>query len=183
MEKFELNAQDAVLLIIDLQEKLMPPMAHRDQVCKNTGLLLEAARQFHIPVVVTQQYPKGLGHTVPQVTQELPEDHQVMDKMSFDAAADGLLPLLEKIGRSTVMVCGSETHVCVYQTVRSLLSSGYKVFPIQDAICSRFTHNYKSGLALMRDMGATVITAEGAAFDLMKISGTPEFKVISKALK
>ena len=81
------------------------------------------------------------------------------------------------------MVCGTETHVCVYQTVRSLLERDYSVFPIGDAICSRSTFNYQNGLSLMDRMGACVLTAEGAAFDLLKVSGTPAFKTVSKALK
>ena len=183
MEKFRLNAEDTVLLIIDVQEKLMVAMDYREQLYKNTGLLLTAAAQFHMPVVVTEQYAKGLGHTVPEVAQSLPADHQLMEKMTFDATGDGLLEILAKTGRHNVLVCGTETHVCVYQTVRSLLEHDYRVFPVQDAICSRFTLNYKSGLKLMSRMGATVISAEGAAFDLLKVAGTPEFKAISKALK
>lgn len=180
---FHLDAEDAVLLIIDVQEKLMVAMEERERLYRNTGILLTAARELGIPVVVTEQYPKGLGATVPEVAGQLPADHRLVEKASFDAARDGLLPVLKELGRRSVMVCGTETHVCVYQTVRSLLEAGYTVFPIEDAICSRFPHNYQSGLSLMGRMGACVLTAEGAAFDLLKVSGTPAFKAVSKALK
>lgn len=183
LTRFHLDAEDAVLLIIDVQTKLMVAMEEQARVCRNTGILLTAAQALNIPVVVTEQYPKGLGPTVPEVAGLLPPDVRMLEKSSFDATRDGLLPVLEELGRHSVMVCGTETHVCVYQTVRSLLEQDYKVFPIGDAICSRFPHNYQSGLALMDRMGACVLTAEGAAFDLLKVSGTPAFKTVSKALK
>ncbi len=183
MERFQIQADDTVLLIIDVQEKLMSAMDHRDQVYKNTELLLEAAKQFHLPVIVTEQYPKGLGRTVDEVAKALPADFKGMEKTHFNACGEGLLELLAATGRRTVLVCGTETHVCVYQTVRTLLDHGFQVFPVQDAICSRFTTNYKSGLQLMAGMGAVVITAEGAVFDLMQQAGTPAFKAISKVLK
>lgn len=181
MERYHLNAEDAVLLIIDVQEKLMAAMEHREQLYRNTNLMLTAAEQLGLPVVVTEQYPAGLGSTVPELN--LPQEHRLVEKMTFDACGAGLLEVLRETGRGTVLVCGTETHVCVYQTVRSLLEQKYRVFPVEDAICSRFTANYKSGRKLMRDMGAVGITAEGAAFDLLKKAGTAPFKAISKALK
>ena len=183
LTRFHLDAQEAVLLIIDVQTRLMAAMEDRDRVCRNTGILLTAARELHIPVVVTEQYPKGLGPTVPEVAELLPQDVHMLEKSSFDAARDGLLPVLEALGRRSVLVCGTETHVCVYQTVRSLLEAGYQVFAAEDAICSRAPHNYRSGLALMDRMGACVLTAEGAAFDLLKVAQGPAFKAVSAAVK
>ena len=183
LTRFHLDAEDAVLLIIDVQTKLMAAMEETPRVFRNTGILLTAAKALGIPVVVTEQYPKGLGPTAPEVAGLLPPEVRMLEKSSFDAARDGLLPVLEGLGRRSVMVCGTETHVCVYQTVRSLLEQDYRVFPIGDAICSRTPWNYQSGLALMDRMGACVLTAEGAAFDLLKVSGTPAFKTVSAALK
>ncbi|WP_317380658.1 isochorismatase family protein [uncultured Intestinimonas sp.] len=183
LTRFHLDAEDAVLLIIDVQTKLMAAMEETPRVFRNTGILLTAAKALDIPVVVTEQYPKGLGPTAPEVAGLLPPEVRMLEKSSFDAARDGLLPVLEGLGRRSVMVCGTETHVCVYQTVRSLLEQDYRVFPIGDAICSRTPWNYQSGLALMDRMGACVLTAEGAAFDLLKVSGTPAFKTVSAALK
>lgn len=183
LSRFHLDAEEAVLLIIDVQTKLMAAMPDAQRLCRNTGILLTAAQALNIPVVVTEQYPQGLGPTVPELAQLLPQDVHKLEKSSFDAARDGLLPVLEKLGRRSVMVCGTETHVCVYQTVRSLLERDYKVFAVGNAICSRSPYNYQNGLTLMDRMGACVLTAEGAAFDLLKVSGTPAFKVVSKALK
>lgn len=178
-----LDAEDAVLLIIDVQTKLMAAMEDRDRVYRNTGILLTAARELHIPVVVTEQYPKGLGPTVPEVAELLPPDVRVLEKTAFDAARDGLLPVLEGLGRRSVLLCGDEAHICVFQTARSLLEAGYRVFAVEDAICSRSSANCRSGLALLDRMGACVLTAEGAAFDLLKVSGTPAFKAVSQAVK
>ena len=183
LTRFHLNAEETALLIIDVQTKLMAAMEDTPRLCRNTGILLTAARELHIPVVVTEQYPKGLGATSAELLEAMPEGWTRIEKMAFDAAGPELLDKLSALGRKTVVVCGTETHVCVYQTTRSLLEQGYQVFLVQDAVCSRFTHNYKSGLALMREMGAVVLTAEGAVFDLLKVSGTPAFKVLSKALK
>ena len=169
-----LDAEDAVLLIIDVQTKLMAAMEDRDRVYRNTGILLTAARALQIPVVVTEQYPKGLGPTVPEVAELLPPDVRVLEKTAFDAARDGLLPVLEGLGRRSVLLCGDEAHICVFQTARSLLEA---------AICSRSSANCRSGLALLDRMGACVLTAEGAAFDLLKVSGTPAFKAVSQAVK
>ena len=178
-----LDEEDAVLLIIDVQTKLMAAMEDRDRVYRNTGILLTAARALQIPVVVTEQYPKGLGPTVPEVAELLPPDVRVLEKTAFDAARDGLLPVLEGLGRRSVLLCGDEAHICVFQTARSLLEAGYRVFAVEDAICSRSSANCRSGLALLDRMGACVLTAEGAAFDLLKVSGTPAFKAVSQAVK
>ncbi len=183
MERFRIKADDTVLLVIDLQEKLMPTMDRREEVYKNTVFLLNVAAQYKLPVIVTEQYPRGLGHTVPEIAGALPEGSGLVEKVFFDACGSGLADALSKIGRKTVLVTGCETHVCVYQTVRSLLELGYRVFVAGDAVCSRFPANYQSGLKLMAEMGAVVISAEGAAFDVMQIAGTPEFKVISNLLK
>ena len=183
LSRFHLDAEDAVLLIIDVQTKLMAAMEEGGRVCRNTGILLTAARALNFPVVVTEQYPKGLGPTVPELTELLPPDVHMLEKASFDAVRDGLLPVLEGLGRRSVLLCGTETHVCVYQTARSLVEHGYRVFPIGDAICSRFPYNYQNGLTLMDRLGTCVLTAEGAVFDLLKVSGTPAFKAVSKALK
>ena len=183
LTRFHLNAEETALLIIDVQTKLMAAMEDTPRLCRNTGILLTAARELHIPVVVTEQYPKGLGPTVPEVAELLPPDVHMLEKSSFDAARDGLLPVLEALGRRSVLLCGDEAHICVFQTARSLLEAGYRVFAVEDAICSRSSANCRSGLALMDRMGACVLTAEGAAFDLLKVAQGPAFKAVSAAVK
>lgn len=182
MSKFKLEPQDTVLMIIDVQEKLMAAMKDRERVYKNINLLLETAKQFNIPVIVTEQYPKGLGPTVSVIAEHLPE-HKYLDKTSFTACTDGLWDILTELNRRTILVTGSETHICVFQTTRDLQEAGYQVHLIKDAVCSRFDANYENGLQLMHDTGAVISNTETAVFDLLKKAGTPEFKVISPLVK
>lgn len=183
MTKFKLDSEQTVLLIIDLQEKLLRVMKDRETVFKNTRLLIETAKQFNIPIILTEQYPKGLGATVDEVKNALPEQYYYIEKMSFTACTDELKNILSKINRKYVVVAGSETHICVFQTVRDLNEAGHIVHVAKDAVCSRFDHNYENGLKLMEDTGAVITNTETVVFDLLKYSGTPEFKAISPLLK
>lgn len=182
MANYKLEAQDTVLIIIDLQEKLMRAMKDKERVYKNTNLLIEAAKQLNIPIIVTEQYPKGLGATVDEIKDQLPE-HFYLDKVSFSACVGNLPIELEKLGRKNILITGSETHICVFQTTRDLVAAGYNVQVVKDAICSRTDENYINGLELMKDVGAIITNAETVVFDLLKVSGTPEFKAISALLK
>jgi nicotinamidase-related amidase len=182
MSKYHVNQEDAVLVIIDIQERLMNAMAERDQVYKNTALLVETAKQFNIPIIISEQYPRGLGSTVSEIKDHLEDyPYQYIEKTSF-SVSDQLLGIMPT-GRKTLIVTGTETHVCVYQTVRNMVEAGYNVHMAKDAVCSRYEINYSNGLALMHDAGAVISNTETIVFDLLKISGTPEFKAISPLLK
>jgi nicotinamidase-related amidase len=183
MNRFVLESEDAVILIIDLQERLMNSMKDREKVYKNSNLLLNLAKEMGIPVIISEQYPKGLGATVDLIKQNLPEDYAYVEKVSFSTCGSGLLEILKDMSRKTVIVAGSETHVCVFQTVRDLIYAGYNVHVSRDAVCSRFDENYENGLDLMKDLGAVVSNTETIVFDLLKMSGTPAFKAISPLLK
>lgn len=178
--KFELNKDDTVLVVIDVQEKLMKAMSQSEKVYKNTNLLLTAAKAMDIPVIVTEQYPRGLGSTVDEIKANLPE-HKYMDKVTF-SAFEGLKELLDD-SRKNVLITGSETHICVFQTTRDLIKAGYNVHVVKDAVCSRFKENHQSGLQLMNDVGAVITNTETVLFDLIKIAGSPAFKIISPLLK
>lgn len=182
MSKYELKKEDVVLLIIDIQEKLMKAMNEREKVYKNTNLLIAAAKQMNIPIIVTEQYPKGLGSTVDELKNNL-EQYDYVEKNSFTACTATLKEILAKYPQKTIVVTGSETHICVFQTTRDLLSDSYQVHVVKDAVCSRFKENYLNGLELMKEMGAVISNAETVVFDLLKVSGTPEFKAISPLLK
>lgn len=182
MHKFTLNREETVLLEIDIQERLVPVMKYRNQVVKNTQILLTAAKEMNLPVLATEQYPKGLGRTVPELLDLIGEEN-IFAKNSFTAFTQEVKEALEKLGRKKVLVTGMETHVCVFQTVRDLLAHGYEVFLVKDAVASRTKANYLNGLELMKSLGAVITNTETAVFDLLKISGTPEFKVMSKLIK
>lgn len=181
MEKYFINKQDAVLLIIDIQEKLMPVMKYRDQVVNNTNTLITIAKELAIPIMVAEMYPKGLGHTVPEIKGL--EDVPIFEKITFSAYTHELSAAMKKLGRKSIIVTGSETHVCVYQTVRDLLFARYNVFLVADGVCSRTKENYRNSLTLMNDMGTVITNTETIFFDLMKESGTPQFKKLSKLIK
>lgn len=182
MDKFTLNKDDVVLVVIDLQEKLMKAMKDREKVYKNTNLLLTTAYELGIPVVVTEQYPRGLGETVAEIKSSL-KGFEYIEKVTFTACGQQLIDYLKRSGRKTIIMTGSETHVCVFQTVRDLVKSGYNVHVVKDAVCSRFDENYENGLALMKDVGAIITNAETVVFDLLHAAGTPAFKAISPLLK
>ncbi len=178
--KYELNKDDTILVVIDVQEKLMKAMSQSEKVYKNTNLLLTAAKTMNIPVIITEQYPHGLGSTVDEIKDNLPE-HKYIEKVKF-SAFEGLQEFLDG-SRKTVLITGSETHICVYQTTRDLVKAGYNVHVVKDAVCSRFKENHQSGLQLMNDLGAVITNTETILFDLLKEAGGPAFKVISPLLK
>jgi len=180
-KNYKLQADETVLVIIDLQEKLMKAMDQREKVYKNTNLLTNLAAQMDIPVIVTEQYPRGLGPTAPELLTGL-KNYLYMEKMEF-SAIEGLRKILAPLNRKTVLVTGSETHVCVFQTVRDLVEDGYNVQVVKDAVCSRFEENYQNGLDLMHGTGAIISNTETVLFDLMKVAGSPVFKVISPLIK
>lgn len=178
---YKTNRDDAVLVIVDFQEKLMKAMSQSERVYKNTNLLVVAAEQMGIPIIITEQYPQGLGGTVKEIQDNI-KDYQYVEKMEF-SAFEGLNQILSAMGRKTVLMTGSETHVCVFQTTRDLVAAGYQVQVVKDAVCSRFKDNYLNGLELMRDVGAIVTNTETVLFDLLKVAGSPEFKAISSLLR
>lgn len=182
MDKFVLNSEDASLLIIDIQEKLIKPMKYGEQIIKNTNILLSAAEEMNMPVIATEQYPKGLGNTVPELDKRL-ENARKFDKVEFTAYIDEVKKALQDTSRRKVIISGMETHICVFQTARDLLNDGYQVFVVSDGVCSRSKENYLNGLSLMENMGAVITNTETVIFDLLKKAGTKEFKALSKLIK
>lgn len=182
-----LNREDAVLVVVDVQERLVPAI-HKElyeRSLKNFKMVIEAAGTLGLPIVLTEQYPKGLGGTVPDVVQALEgKSYQRIEKVTFSCGRDeGFLAAIAKTARRQIVLIGMETHVCVYQTSVDLINAGYEVFVLDDAVSSRFLHNYQSGIAALRDAGAVVVSTETAVFQWMKVAGTPEFKKISSLLR
>ena len=183
-----LSRARAALLVVDLQERLARAMPEDvfAQVLRNTGVLIEAGKQLGLPIVVTQQYPKGLGATVPGVEDALAGAAGVhrVDKLEFSAAACGeVAQLLPRLGRDQWIVCGMETHVCVFQTVRGLAARGLTVHVAADAACSRTKANWRIGLGLCERAGGVVSSTEACVFDLLARAGSDEFRALSKVIK
>ena len=178
----------AALLVVDIQDKLLPAMPDDivAELIKNTKILIESAQRLGLPVVVSQQYPRGLGLTHQAVHDALASVDTVhrFDKLLFSAAATPqFAELAPKLGRDQWIVCGMETHVCVYQTARDLVARGYATHVCADAVCSRARLNWEIGLDLMRKAGAIVTSTEVCVFDLLHAAGTEEFKALSKVIK
>ena len=182
MEKYFLGRDEAVLLIVDIQERLVSAMKYGEKIIRNTNRLISFANNLGIPIIVTEQYPKGLGKTVSDVSNNLGES-LTYEKITFSGCTSEVTSALNGLGRKKIIIAGMETHVCVFQTVRDLLAHDYQVFVVGDAVCSRTKENYQNGLSLMLSMGAVVTNTETVFFDLMKEAGTPLFKELSKLIK
>ena len=183
MDKFFLDTGNTVLVIIDIQERLAAVMKAREAVVNNCLHLIEIAKLYSVPVVVTEQYPKGLGHTVEEIRKALP-DYKPIEKLTFSCCDEkSFTDEIENFRGKTVVLAGMETHVCVLQTCIGLVRDGFSVHLVKDAVCSRSKENWKTALEFMRDAGAVVTCTEIVLFQLLKRAGTEEFKLISKRIR
>jgi nicotinamidase-related amidase len=169
----------AALVVVDVQEAFRPAVLDFDRVAGASATLVRAARILDLPVIVTQQYPKGLGQTVPEVGEHL-DGIEPLDKVSFSAAAaDGF----DLEGRDQALLCGIESHVCVSQTAHDLLDRGVEVHVARDAVTSRSEENRELGLHKMEGSGAVLTSVETALFELLGAAGTDEFKQVQGLIK
>lgn len=183
MQKYVIEADHTLLVLLDIQERLAAAMEERESVVSNALHLLELARLFQMPVLVTEQYPQGIGPTVPELRQAL-EDYRPIVKTSFSCCnEESFIEALVKTGRKTVLICGMETHICVLQTAVDLLRKGYYVHIVSDGATSRKELDKERGLRYMEGAGAVITTTETALFQVLKKSGTEDFRIISKRIK
>ncbi len=180
-----LHAENCSLLVIDIQEKLLPPIYEKERLVRNAQLLLRLAKICNLPVLAARQYVKGLGPIVPEIASLLPEGI-THDKQEFNCfGSDGFCAALKTLpkDRNTLLVCGMETHICVTQTVLSALNRGYLVHVASDAVSSRAEWNWKIGLRRMEAAGAVISSTEMIIYELLHNSGTAAFKEMLKHLK
>ena len=183
-EKFFLNRDEAVLVVVDVQEKLCRAMDEKilHRLTGNIGVLQEAAGELGFPVIATEQYVKGLGETLPALRKHLKD--APLEKMSFSCCGDNaFLDRLKELKRKQIIITGMETHVCVLQTVLELLDAGYIVHLVRDAVMSRRKDNWFVGLETAAAAGAVITSTEAALFQLLKVAGTEEFKKLSKLVR
>ena len=182
-----LDPKRSALMIVDVQAKLAAAMKKEtmDRLVANTCVLLEAARLLAIPVIVSEQYPKGLGPTVEPIAERLRSMHiDPIDKMTFDASAEPRVGrLLAELSPQAVVVAGLESHVCVFQTVREIVRRGIEVHVVADAVASRSEVNRLLGLALCESAGGFATPTEAVVFDWLERAGTDEFKALSRLLR
>jgi nicotinamidase-related amidase len=180
-----LEADRCTLLVVDIQEKLLPPIFQKEQLIRNSQLLIRLAGTLKLPALMTTQYAKGLGATVPEIASLLP-DTQAIDKQMFSCfGSDVFCSLLKRLpgNRNTVLLCGMESHICVAQTALAALREGYLVHVASDAVSSRTEWNWKIGLERMRAAGAVISSTEMIIYELLRSSGTPAFKELLPYLK
>ena len=174
-----LDRERAALVVVDVQEAFRPAVQDFERVAAETARLIQGARVLGLPVVATEQYPKGLGRTVPEVAEHL-AGVEPIEKVCFSAAAaDGF----DLGGRDQALVCGIEAHVCVSQTAHDLLERGVEVHVARDAVTSRTTENREVGLHKMETAGAVLTSVETALFELVGAAGTDEFKQVQRLVK
>ncbi len=178
-----LSSEKSALLIIDMQERILPVIHQYDNVVENTVKLIKGFNVLGLPIFHTEQYPKGLGPTVNAIKDEL-KNNEAIQKLSFSCSgAIELFDELEKRSLSQVVVCGVESHVCVQQTVLDLLANEFQVNVAADSVSSRKIKDYEIALSRMAKYGAEVTTSEAILFELLNVCGTVEFKQISRIVK
>jgi len=171
---------DTGLLVIDVQEKLLPKIHEPERLVRNIAFLLDSCKLLNVPVWVTEQYPKGLGPTVPELARRLPAERP--EKVAFSSCVS-VADSIQRAGRPKVLIVGMETHVCVMQTVLDLLALGFRVFVAIDAVGSRYPIDHETALRRMELAGAVPVTCEMAVFELTGVAGTPVFKEISRLVQ
>jgi nicotinamidase-related amidase len=185
MARRPLAAEQCALVVVDMQEKLLPPIWEKERLVRNVQLLIRLAGILKIPALVTTQYAKGLGNTVPDIASLLP-DSAPIDKLMFSCfGSDVFCSLLKRLPgqRTTVLLCGMETHICVMQTALGALREGYLVHVASDAVSSRTELNWRVGLDRMRSAGAILSSTEMMIYELLRSSGAPAFRELLPYLK
>lgn len=186
MSKYFIKREDAFMLLVDIQEKLFNAMDEKVQeiVKRNASILLNSALQMDIPIVVSEQYRKGLGLTIGKLQEYIQGNKDNYEKLYFDGIKEStIIEAIEKKERKTAVITGLESHICVFQTALSLLDKGYKVFIASDAVASRRKHDWEQALVMLEKAGAIVYPTETIVFMLMEKAGTPEFKSLSPMFK
>jgi nicotinamidase-related amidase len=178
-----IKAADSTGLVVDIQERLFPHMYGGEKLLKRVLILLEGLKALDIPILVTEQYPKGLGSTLKPLSEVL-ESINPIEKISFSCCGEpDFLALLNKGKKKWVILCGIEAHVCVLQTVLDLIEMGITPVVVSDCVSSRNSEDLKVALERMRSEGAVITTSESILFELAVVAGTPQFKQISRLVK
>lgn len=178
-----LDRNKSALLVIDIQERILPVIFESERVVQNSIILIKGFKELALPVYFTEQYPKGLGLTSALVKDAL-EDTKPIEKMSFSCSgAPGLFDELQNSKIEQVVLCGIESHVCVMQTALDLLANGFQVHIASDAVSSRREFDFKSALNRMQQNDAEITLTESVLFELLEVCGTEQFKAISKLVK
>ena len=180
-----LTAAESRLLVVDMQERLLPVIDESEATITNCRKLIAGAGLLEVPVSVTEQYPQGLGGTLPSLCDVLPPNLTATEKLAFSClnSLDWNSTGSDPESRFKVVVCGVESHVCVLQTVLDLLAHGFRVYVAADAVSSRKPLDREIALDRMRSSGAVIVTTESVLFEWCEVAGTPQFKAVSRLVK
>jgi nicotinamidase-related amidase len=175
--------ENTALVVVDIQEKLLPYVIDKEKVVENVQMLIKFADIMSIPIILTEHYPKGLGTTVPEVAEVL-KNYAPLEKVIFSCCgAKGFTSKLNELGIKNIMIAGIESHICVEQTTLDVMYAGFEVHVISDAISSRTMENKKIGIEKMRQFGAIISSTEMAMYEIMERADTKEFKEVLKLVK
>jgi nicotinamidase-related amidase len=175
--------EDTAAVCVDIQEKFTKIIYKFDEILKNAQKLIDGLNVLEVPIVVTEQYPKGLGYTIPEIKKHLNE-YNPIEKLAFSCCgSDEFCNELKKTGKKNVILFGIETHVCVLQTVLDLLEMGYQPVLVEDCVSSRKKSDRKTAMNRMQQEGAIITSSESILFELSRIAGTKKFKQISNLVK
>ncbi len=178
-----INTENSLILMIDIQEKLVN-MLEKDTISAKAAKLASAAKILNIPTIITEQYPAGLGSTLEKIKQEAPDDTMFFEKTAFNACSEnGFKDILTGFNRKNILICGIETHICVYQTAAELIAQSYSVEIIQDITASRREFEFNAGIEKMKQARAKTSSFEIVLFELLKTSKHPKFKEIQALIK
>lgn len=179
-----LRHEDALLVVVDMQEPFLRHIHERERLIAQVTLLLQASVILRVPVVPTLQYEEKMGNVIPEIAKKFPAQCVPFDKLSFSCAgSESFLSEIKRSGRRQIMLCGVETHICVSQTAHDLITLGYQVHILNDATSSRSESNSQAGLRKMAQAGTIMSSVETAIYEMMVEAGTPEFRQINNLLK
>lgn len=181
---FVMNRENTLAIMVDMQEKLLAAMPDRAALAERTGILLKGLKILDIPVIVTQQYTKGLGNTDPALMEILGDEH-FYDKLSYSCCRDSGIrnAIASYEDRKTVLLFGIESHICIWQTAQDLLHAGFSVQVVSDCVSSRKTFEKEMALRRLERAGAYLTSTESCLFEMLEEAGTAEFKAVSKLIK
>jgi nicotinamidase-related amidase len=179
-----LDRAKTALVVIDVQEAFRSPIPDFAQIVGNISVAVRGCRILDVPVIVTEQYPKGLGRTAEEIFLVLPDDYEPMEKTAFSSCgATAFVENLRRLETKQIVICGLETHVCVNQTAHDLLNEGFEVHLLTDCVSSRFEQDRSAGLAKMRSSGVVPSSTEMMLFELMRDAKHEKFKEIQRLIK
>jgi len=178
-----ISNRDSVLVVVDMQEKLIPKIFDQHTVISNIVTLIKSAKILNIPIIITEQYPKGLGPTIPEI-KDLIVPWQPIGKTCFSCfGSNDFSKQLKGLGKNNLILCGIESHVCIMQTALDGLKANYSVFFVKDSISSRTKNNKETGFERMTQAGAIPVSTEMIVFELLREAGTDKFKQIASMIK